>query len=862
MQARGGLIQDIDGPARGSLGQLRGQLHPLGLAAGELGGGLAQLHIGEAHVVKSLELVVDAGQIFKEGQGFVHGHIQHLVDVLALILDFQGLPVVALTLADLAGDVDVREEVHLDLDEAVSGAGLAPPAPHVEGEAARPVAPGLGVGGRGEEVPDVVKEAGVGGGVGAGRTADGGLVDVDDLVQILLPLDGVVPAGADLHPVEIGPQLFVEDLIDQGGLAGAGHAGDAGEGPQGDGHVHVPQVVLRRPPDGEKFSAALPALRRDGDLPPPGEVVAGDGAGGVHDLLGRAAGHHLAAVDPGSGADIHDIVRCAHGVLVVLHHQQGVAQVPQPLESGQELVVVPLVEADGGLVQDIEDPHEGGADLGGQADALALAAREGPGGPAEGEVLEPHRLEKAQAALDLLEDALGDEQLLGRELQPAYEVQGLGHRHLTEVVDADAAHGDGQGLFPQSLAAAVGAGALGHAVLQLPAHGVGLGLPIAALQIVDHALKGLVQGALALGAVVGELQLLPFGAVEDDVQHLGGQILHRGGELEAVLLGQRLKIHAGDGVPLHVVPARGGDGALQNGETGVGDDEGGVHFELAAQTGTGGTGAEGVVEGEHAGGQLFDGDAAILAGVVLGEEKVPVLAYDIDDHQAAGEAGGGLHRVGEAAGDVLFDDQPVHHHLDAVLPVLVQLDLLGEVVDGPVTPDPDVAGLPGVLEDLLMLALLAPDDGGHDLDAGGLRQGHHLIDDLVHGLLPDLLAALGAVGGAHPGPQQAEIVIDLGDGAHGGAGVFGGGLLVDGDGGGEAVDIVHVGLFHLAQEHPGVRGEGLHVPALALCVDGVEGQGGLAGAGEAREHHQLVPGDGDVDVFQVVGPGAFDGDVV
>ena len=469
-------------------------------------------------------------------------------------------------------------------------------------------------------------------------------------------------------------------------LPRAGHAGDAGEGAQGDGHVDVLQVVLRRPPDGEEVAVALPPLGGHGDLLPAGQVVAGDGAGGVHDLLGGAAGHHLAAVDPGAGADVHDIVGGAHGVLVVLHHQQGVAQVPQVLHGGQQHVVVPLVQADGGLVQDIEHPHEGGADLGGQADALALAAGEGGRRPAQGQVLQPHALEEAQPVLDLLEDALGDAHLLLAQLQVLDEVQGLGHRLAAEVVDVDAPHRDRQGLLPQPLAAAVGAGALAHALLQLPAHGVALGLLVAALQVVDDALEGLHQGALAVGPVIGELELLPLGAVEDDVQHLRRQVLHRGGELEAVLLGQGLEVHPGDGVPLDVVPAGGGDGPVQDGQVLVGDDEVRVHLQLGAQAGAGGAGAEGVVEGEHAGGELLDGDAAVLAGVVLGEEDVPVLAHDVDDHQAAGQVGGDLHAVGEAAGDVLPDHQPVHHDLDVVLFVLVQLDLLGQVVEGAVHP--------------------------------------------------------------------------------------------------------------------------------------------------------------------------------
>ena len=43
--------------------------------------------------------------------------------------------------------------------------------------------------------------------------------------------------------------------------------------------------------------------------------------------------------------------------------------------------------------------------------------------------------------------------------------------------------------------------------------------------------------------------------------------------------------------------------------------------------------------------------------------------------------------------------------------------------------------------------------------------------------------------------------------------------------GGQALDEVDVRLVHLAQELPGVGREGLDVAALALGVNGVEGQG-------------------------------------
>ena len=78
----------------------------------------------------------------------------------------------------------------------------------------------------------------------------------------------------------------------------------------------------------------------------------------------------------------------------------------------------------------------------------------------------------------------------------------------------------------------------------------------------------------------------------------------------------------------------------------------------------------------------------------------------------------------------------------------------------------------------------------------------------------------------------------------------------------EPLDLVDVRLLHLAEELAGVGRERLDVAALALGVDGVEGQGGLAGAGQAGDDDQLVARDLDVDVLQVVLAGAANDDGV
>ena len=83
-----------------------------------------------------------------------------------------------------------------------------------------------------------------------------------------------------------------------------------------------------------------------------------------------------------------------------------------------------------------------------------------------------------------------------------------------------------------------------------------------------------------------------------------------------------------------------------------------------------------------------------------------------------------------------------------------------------------------------------------------------------------------------------------------------GGFLIDRNRRGQTFNRIHVGLVHLAQKLPGVGREAFDVTTLALGKNRVESQGTLAASAYAGEHHQLVAGNGDVHVFEVVLAGA------
>ena len=335
--------------------------------------------------------------------------------------------------------------MHLDLDLAVPGAGLAPTAPragHVEGEPSGRVAADPRLGDLGEQGPDVVEHADVGRRVRPGGSPDRRLVDVDDLVDLLPSGQPPVLSRDHPRPVDLHLEPAVEDLLDQGRLPGPAHPGHADEGAQRHGHVDALQVVLPGSLDLEPAPGRLPPHLGGGDGSPAGEVGPGHRIGVTEQPREGPRVHDLAPSLPRPPPDVPHVIGCLHGGLVVLDHDERVPQVPQAEQRVDEPPVVPLVQPDGRFVQDVQDPHEPGPDLGGQADPLGLSPGEGGRGPVERQVVEPHVDEELEPRPDLLEDPLRDHVLAFGEVDPVEEGDLVLHGLRGELPDVDPSDGD------------------------------------------------------------------------------------------------------------------------------------------------------------------------------------------------------------------------------------------------------------------------------------------------------------------------------------------------------------------------------------------------------------------------------------
>ena len=298
---------------------------------------------------------------------------------------------------------------------------------------------------------------------------------------------------------------------------------------------------------------------------------------------------------------------------------------------------------------------------------------------------------------------------------------------------------------------------------------------------------------------------------------------------------------------------------------GVGDDERLVVLQDGAEAVAVRAGAARVVEGEERRGHHCGGRVAGAAGGEPGEPEASGglrrARPEIVDHQrdpfALLERGG--QRLGQAAGVARAGHQPVHH--DQQLARAGQVESRGKLVEmtGPaVREHPDEAQRAEVLHHRRVR------QPGHRRQREDHLQpaARHRRQNVVRGRLgrvaPHRGAADPAEAAAHPRPEQPEVVVDLGGGADGGPAADDGIALLDGHGGGDPLEVVHQRLRHALEELLGVGGERLDVAALALGVEGVEGERALARARRAGHDDERPVRQLDGDPLQVVLPGVDD----
>ena len=555
-------------------------------------------------------------------------------------------------------------------------------------------------------------------------------------------------------------------------------------------------------------------------------------------------------MDTGFRAHVDEEVRRADDLRVMLHHDNGVADVAEAFENGNKAVGIPGMQADGRLVQDVHGPDQRTAERRHEVHTLAFTAGERVHRAAQGQIAEADILDAVQPENDLLDAFPGNAALIFRQLHTVEEREQFVDGHRQEFVDVLPAHADVQRLLPEPAAAAgVAGGPAG-----IPAEHVFVLDLVAVLvhpfeELVDAHDGALVHHATALGGPEGPLLLLRELAVRDEDRDI---------VLFGILDHEVLE-------PAHLVAAPAGHGSVVDALGLVRHDEVLADADDLSQATAHGARPQRAVEAEQVLVRLAERHPVEFKP---GTERLP-LPVQHDGHVSFPLVERRLHGRQEPCTQVLvillvistersewrnlFRLRTVDQQMQILGVVPVQLhhvldpeDLLGVQVE-----EAAVAFLLELEHEFDLVLAVFPADVGKDVHGMGLAV-EDVAEDVLDGMGLHFQPAHGRIGPADTGVQEPQEVVDFRGSGDGGTGVPDVHLLLDGDGRRDALDHLHIGLGHTAQELAGVGRQALGEAALALGEQRIERQGRLPTPGNARDHHEPVPRNLHCYVLEVI----------
>ena len=220
VKPRGGLIEEEKQPAATPCGQHpRGELQALRFSARERIEGLAELQVPETQGAEEGKRLREFFLVAEEHGRVIDRKLEDLVNIQVPVPDPEHLAAEPASVTGLAGQGDIREKLHLNLHHPRPLALFTAPTLHIEAEGARIKTRREGLIRRREELPDPVKDLGIGCGIAPGRLADRRLVDQHELIDELKAADRIDKHLSIYRKALLPLPVAPEHLVQQGALA-------------------------------------------------------------------------------------------------------------------------------------------------------------------------------------------------------------------------------------------------------------------------------------------------------------------------------------------------------------------------------------------------------------------------------------------------------------------------------------------------------------------------------------------------------------------------------------------------------------------------------------------------------------------
>ena len=156
--------------------------------------------------------------------------------------------------------------------------------------------------------------------------------------------------------------------------------------------------------------------------------------------------------------------------------------------------------------------------------------------------------------------------------------------------------------------------------------------------------------------------------------------------------------------------------------------------------------------------------------------------------------------------------------------ISVKLHSRRDIGDFAVDTSIEVALLLKLLEQFSIVALTSLNYGRQQSNLATREALLDQLDNALIGVVHHLLTRHGRVGTRRASIQQTQKIVDLGNRTHRRTRILIGGLLLDRNHRTQSRNLIDIRAFHIADELAGIGRQRLHIAALTLGIDRIEGQ--------------------------------------
>jgi hypothetical protein len=142
---------------------------------------------------------------------------------------------------------------------------------------------------------------------------------------------------------------------------------------------------------------------------------------------------------PSARSNVDQVIACPHQRFIMFDHHDRIALLLQIAQSGNQSIVIARMQADGRLVQEVQNAHEPRADAGSQTHPLPFTAAKRIGRAVQCEIFRPDAIEKREPSHDFGNHRLSHWSLIRGEFDLTEEFNRRRYRERRDLVNRETA---------------------------------------------------------------------------------------------------------------------------------------------------------------------------------------------------------------------------------------------------------------------------------------------------------------------------------------------------------------------------------------------------------------------------------------